>query len=102
MERYTWDRPRIGTDLDAIKFICKEFWVEVFRKQARRTARHGMACSSRCAMALRQHGGCDLEAMQQVLVPQRASRMSSQRRVHARDCGTWICCLCCLGWHPEL
>ena len=36
MERYTWDRPRIGSDLDAIKFICKEFWVELFRKQARR------------------------------------------------------------------
>ena len=35
VERYTWDRPRIGTDLDAIKFICKDFWVELFRKQAR-------------------------------------------------------------------
>ena len=33
VERYTWDRPRIASDLDVIKFICKDFWAEVFRKQ---------------------------------------------------------------------
>jgi len=43
VERYTWDRPRIGTDLDAIKFICKEFWMEVFRKQVRVCAWFRMA-----------------------------------------------------------
>eukprot|EP00271_Cylindrocystis_brebissonii_P015803 TRINITY_DN38832_c0_g1_i1.p1 TRINITY_DN38832_c0_g1~~TRINITY_DN38832_c0_g1_i1.p1 ORF type:complete len:190 (+),score=30.43 TRINITY_DN38832_c0_g1_i1:209-778(+) len=32
-ERYTKDRPRFGDNLEVIKFICKEFWVEVFSKQ---------------------------------------------------------------------
>ena len=32
-ERYTKDRPRLGDTLEIIKFICKEFWVEVYRKQ---------------------------------------------------------------------
>eukprot|EP00468_Gymnochlora_sp_CCMP2014_P000311 CAMPEP_0167743964 /NCGR_PEP_ID=MMETSP0110_2-20121227/2311_1 /TAXON_ID=629695 /ORGANISM="Gymnochlora sp., Strain CCMP2014" /LENGTH=140 /DNA_ID=CAMNT_0007628399 /DNA_START=150 /DNA_END=572 /DNA_ORIENTATION=+ len=33
-ERYTCYVPRINAQLDMIKFICKEFWTEVFRKQA--------------------------------------------------------------------
>lgn len=32
-ERYTMDRPRFGDHLDAIKFICKDFWSEIFKKQ---------------------------------------------------------------------
>ncbi len=32
-ERYTKDRPRFADTLEIIKFICKDFWVEVFRKQ---------------------------------------------------------------------
>ena len=32
-ERYTFERPRLGENLDVIKFICKEFWNEAFRKQ---------------------------------------------------------------------
>ncbi len=32
-ERYTANRPRLGEPLEVIKFICKEFWAEVFRKQ---------------------------------------------------------------------
>lgn len=32
-ERYTKDRPRFTDHLDVIKFICKDFWSEVFRKQ---------------------------------------------------------------------
>lgn len=33
VERYTADRARLGETLDVIKFICKEFWYEVFHKQ---------------------------------------------------------------------
>ena len=32
-ERYTANRSRTGEPLEVIKFICKEFWVAVFRKQ---------------------------------------------------------------------
>lgn len=30
---YARDKPRFGDPLDAVKFICKEFWNEVFSKQ---------------------------------------------------------------------
>ncbi|KAK9829429.1 hypothetical protein WJX72_005815 [[Myrmecia] bisecta] len=33
VERYTKDRPRLGEHLDVIKFICKEFWGDLFKKQ---------------------------------------------------------------------
>ena len=33
VERYTKDRPRFADTLEIIKFLCKEFWMEVFRKQ---------------------------------------------------------------------
>ena len=33
VERYTKDRPRFGDTLEIIKFICKDFWMEVYRKQ---------------------------------------------------------------------
>ncbi|CAA7397870.1 unnamed protein product [Spirodela intermedia] len=32
-ERYTMERPRFTDNLEAIKFICKEFWSELFKKQ---------------------------------------------------------------------
>lgn len=32
-ERYTMDRPRFSDHLEAIKFICKDFWTEIFKKQ---------------------------------------------------------------------
>ncbi|CAM8911628.1 unnamed protein product [Rhodiola kirilowii] len=32
-ERYTMDRPRFADHLEAIKFICKDFWSELFKKQ---------------------------------------------------------------------
>ncbi|KAG5232564.1 hypothetical protein OIU76_016730 [Salix suchowensis] len=32
-ERYTMDRPRFTDHLEAIKFICKDFWSELFKKQ---------------------------------------------------------------------
>lgn len=32
-ERYTTDRARFADSLEVIKFICKEFWSEVFKKQ---------------------------------------------------------------------
>ena len=31
--RYTMERPRFTDHLDAIKFICKDFWSELFKKQ---------------------------------------------------------------------
>ncbi|KAG8382252.1 hypothetical protein BUALT_Bualt05G0057500 [Buddleja alternifolia] len=30
---YTMDRPRFTDHLEAIKFICKDFWSELFKKQ---------------------------------------------------------------------
>ena len=33
LSRYARDKPRFGDPLDAVKFICKEFWNEVFSKQ---------------------------------------------------------------------
>eukprot|EP00252_Welwitschia_mirabilis_P009036 TRINITY_DN21324_c0_g1_i1.p1 TRINITY_DN21324_c0_g1~~TRINITY_DN21324_c0_g1_i1.p1 ORF type:complete len:177 (+),score=26.00 TRINITY_DN21324_c0_g1_i1:250-780(+) len=32
-ERYTKERPRFADQLEAIKFICKDFWSEIFKKQ---------------------------------------------------------------------
>jgi hypothetical protein len=32
VERYTRDRPRFNDTLEIIKFICKDFWMEVYRK----------------------------------------------------------------------
>ncbi|XP_010932522.1 uncharacterized protein [Elaeis guineensis] len=32
-ERYTTERPRFSDHLEAIKFICKDFWSELFNKQ---------------------------------------------------------------------
>ncbi|KAG0590457.1 hypothetical protein M758_1G108700 [Ceratodon purpureus] len=32
-ERYTRERPRFTDHLESIKFICKDFWAEVFKKQ---------------------------------------------------------------------
>ena len=33
VERYTKDRPRFTDTLEIIKFLCKDFWMETFRKQ---------------------------------------------------------------------
>ncbi|KAL6749263.1 transport protein particle component [Haematococcus lacustris] len=33
VERLTKDRPRLSDTLDIMKFICKDFWVAVFKKQ---------------------------------------------------------------------
>jgi len=32
-ERYTKDKQRFQDTLEIIKFICKEFWTEIFKKQ---------------------------------------------------------------------
>ncbi|KAI8853200.1 NO signaling/Golgi transport ligand-binding domain-containing protein [Chytridium lagenaria] len=32
-ERITKERPRFVDNLDIVKFICKDFWTAVFRKQ---------------------------------------------------------------------
>ncbi|TPX31079.1 hypothetical protein SmJEL517_g05520 [Synchytrium microbalum] len=32
-ERFTKDRPRFIDNLDAVKFICKDFWIAIFKKQ---------------------------------------------------------------------
>mmetsp|Transcript_7674 Transcript_7674/g.23965 ORF Transcript_7674/g.23965 Transcript_7674/m.23965 type:complete len:179 (+) Transcript_7674:151-687(+) len=32
-ERYTKDRPRFVDELEIIKFICKDFWIEIYGKQ---------------------------------------------------------------------
>lgn len=31
--RMTKDRPRFHDTLDVIKFVCKEFWLSIFKKQ---------------------------------------------------------------------
>ncbi|KAL0972873.1 hypothetical protein UPYG_G00195890 [Umbra pygmaea] len=33
IERFTKDSPSFKDDLDVMKFICKDFWINVFRKQ---------------------------------------------------------------------
>nr|ACO14282.1 Trafficking protein particle complex subunit 6B [Esox lucius] len=33
IERFTKDSPSFKDDLDIMKFICKDFWINVFRKQ---------------------------------------------------------------------
>eukprot|EP00300_Choanocystis_sp_HF-7_P021936 c21044_g1_i1.p1 GENE.c21044_g1_i1~~c21044_g1_i1.p1 ORF type:complete len:166 (-),score=47.78 c21044_g1_i1:146-595(-) len=33
VERYTKEKPRLVETLDIIKFLCKDFWNEIFRKQ---------------------------------------------------------------------
>ena len=51
-ERYTANRARLGEPLDVIKFVCKEFWMEVFRKQARPApAPHRQHCRAWKAVA---------------------------------------------------
>jgi len=32
-ERYSKDKPRLGDTLEVIKFVCKDFWQAVFKKQ---------------------------------------------------------------------
>jgi hypothetical protein len=31
--RYSKDKPRLGDTLEVIKFVCKDFWQAVFKKQ---------------------------------------------------------------------
>lgn len=33
VERYAMERDRLDTDLDVVKFICKDFWEQTFKKQ---------------------------------------------------------------------
>lgn len=33
VERLTLEKPRFSDDLEAVKFICKDFWTAVFKKQ---------------------------------------------------------------------
>jgi hypothetical protein len=33
VEKYTKDKMRFQDNLEIIKFICKEFWTEIFKKQ---------------------------------------------------------------------
>jgi hypothetical protein len=33
MDRFSRDRPRFTENLDVIKFLCKDLWVILFRKQ---------------------------------------------------------------------
>ena len=38
-EKYMYNRPQLKDSLDIIRFICKEFWGDVFRKQVPPAAR---------------------------------------------------------------
>ena len=33
LRRYSKDKPRLGDTLEVIKFVCKDFWQAVFKKQ---------------------------------------------------------------------
>ena len=33
LRRYTRDKPRLGDTLEIIKFVCKDFWQALFKKQ---------------------------------------------------------------------
>ena len=37
VERLTLEKPRFSDGLDAVKFICKDFWTAVFKKQVDKT-----------------------------------------------------------------
>ena len=52
VERYTKDRPRFTDTLEIIKFICKDFWVEVYRKQIDKLQTNNRVCA-----LLRHFGG---------------------------------------------
>ena len=60
VRRYTTDRARFADSLEVIKFICKEFWSEVFKKQVDnlKTNRHRVRVGARlvCTTALRLSG----------------------------------------------
>ena len=45
VERYTKDRPRFTDTLEIIKFICKDFWVEVYRKQIDKLQTNNRVCA---------------------------------------------------------
>ncbi|KAK9790584.1 hypothetical protein WJX73_006582 [Symbiochloris irregularis] len=49
-ERYTANRPRFGDPLDVIKFVCKEFWTDLFRKQV-----DGLRTNHRGTFVLKDH-----------------------------------------------
>eukprot|EP00898_Chlorokybus_atmophyticus_P004788 jgi/Chlat1/530/Chrsp103S00998 len=51
-ERYTKDRLRFVDHLEVIKFLCKEFWAEVFKKQIDNLkTNHRQAASAAAAAA---------------------------------------------------
>jgi hypothetical protein len=55
VERLTLEKPRFSDNLEAVKFICKDFWTAVFKKQVdnlktnHKVRRHPSArCVHRC------------------------------------------------------
>jgi hypothetical protein len=53
--RYSKDKPRLGDTLEIIKFLCKEFWLAVFKKQVdnlRTNHRVRTAATGRVALGL--------------------------------------------------
>ena len=57
VRRYTTDRARFADSLEVIKFICKEFWSEVFKKQIDnlKTNRHRVHSSPALPCPTLQH-----------------------------------------------
>ena len=44
VERYTKDRPRFTDTLDIIKFICKDFWMEIYRHHVDKLQTNNRVC----------------------------------------------------------
>ena len=51
VDRYTRDRPRFTDTLEIIKFICKDFWMEVYRKQIDKLQTNNRVSSSSSSRA---------------------------------------------------
>lgn len=46
--RFSRDRPRFNDTLDVIKFLCKDLWMLVFRKQVDNLKTNHRVCKKKC------------------------------------------------------
>lgn len=60
--RYSKDKPRLGDTLEIIKFLCKDFWQVVFKKQV-----DNLKTNHRVRHSDRQAGECWHMTRQQLL-----------------------------------
>ena len=91
IERYTKDRPRFTDTLEIIKFICKDFWMEVYKKQVDKlqtnnrvsASARGAACISVLARCVRFCVLCACSRRHQVIPAVGQHARSKGGRDHA-------------------